>query len=138
MVSAQRVCQREPELDGQHPGVAVLGQVQEGLEGLLEGGHGLAEGGAVVGPGTSLPAVGHGLLPHLTPQSMVGEPLDLFAELVGIERLDGLYDPGVEGPPLLLLEASIGHLVRERMLESVGKLGEQASLIEELGPLQVG
>ena len=28
--------QCEAELDGQHPGVAVLGQVREGLEGLLE------------------------------------------------------------------------------------------------------
>ena len=37
-----------------HPGVAVLGQVREGLEGLLEGGHRLAERGAVVGPGAGL------------------------------------------------------------------------------------
>ncbi len=34
---AQRASQREAEIDGQHPGVAVLGQVREGLEGLLEG-----------------------------------------------------------------------------------------------------
>jgi hypothetical protein len=69
---------------------------------------------------------------------MVGESLDLFAELVSIERLDGLDNPGVEGSPRLLLEAPIGDLVRERMLEGGGKLGKQASLIEELGPLQVG
>ena len=54
----QRASQREAELDGQHPGVAVLGQVREGLEGLLEGGHRLAERGAVVGPGAGLLAVG--------------------------------------------------------------------------------
>ena len=45
----QRVCQREAELDGQPPGVAVLGQVGEGLEGLLKGGRRLAERGAVLG-----------------------------------------------------------------------------------------
>jgi len=45
----QRACQREAELDGQHPGVAVLGQVCESLEGLLEGGYRLAERGAVPG-----------------------------------------------------------------------------------------
>ena len=33
---AQRASQREAELDGQHPGIAVLGKVREGLEGLLE------------------------------------------------------------------------------------------------------
>ena len=38
----------EAEIDGQPPGVAVLGQVRQGLEGLLEGGHRLVERGAVV------------------------------------------------------------------------------------------
>ena len=32
----QRAIQSEAELDGQHPGVAGLGPVREGLEGLLE------------------------------------------------------------------------------------------------------
>ena len=57
----------EAEVEGQHPGVAVLGQVREGLEGLLEVSHRLAERGTVVGPGTGLLAVGHGLVPHLAP-----------------------------------------------------------------------
>ena len=48
-----------------------LGQVREGLEGLLEGGHRLADARAVEGPGAGLLAVGHGLVPHLAPQSMV-------------------------------------------------------------------
>jgi hypothetical protein len=50
---------------------------------------------------------------------MVCQPLDLFGEPVGIKRLDGPYDPGMEDPPLLLLEAPIDDLVRERMLEGV-------------------
>ena len=41
---AQRASQSEAEINGQPPGVAVLGQVREGLEGLLEGGHRLMEG----------------------------------------------------------------------------------------------
>ena len=57
------------------PGIAVLGQVRQGLEGLLEGGPGLTERGAVVGPGTGLLAVGDGLGPHLAPQGMVRQAL---------------------------------------------------------------
>ena len=65
---AQRENRSEAEINGQPPGVAVLGQVGEGLEGLLEGGHRLAERGAIVGPGAGLLAVGHGLGPHLAAQ----------------------------------------------------------------------
>src|SRR5262249_962087 len=67
---AQRGCQSEAELDGQPPSVTVLGQVHEGLEGLLKGGHRLAECGAVVVPGTGLSAVGDGFGPHLAPDGM--------------------------------------------------------------------
>ena len=87
---AQRASQREAEIDGQPPGVAVLGQVREGLEGLLEGGHRLTERGAVVGPGAGLLAVGHGLVPHLAPQGMVRQAVDLLGHPLGRERLEGL------------------------------------------------
>ena len=40
----QMESQREAKVDGQHRGVAVLGQVRQGLEALLAGGHRLAEG----------------------------------------------------------------------------------------------
>ena len=43
----QRACQCEAELDGQPPGVAVLGQVRKG-QGPLEGSHRLVVRGAVV------------------------------------------------------------------------------------------
>ena len=61
----------ETELDSQPPGIAVLGQVCEDLESLLEGSHRLAERGTVVAPGASLLAVGDGFVPHLAPQGMV-------------------------------------------------------------------
>src|SRR2546428_214734 len=47
---AQRAIHSEAQIDGQLPGVAVLRQVREGLEGLVEEGQRLAECGAVVGP----------------------------------------------------------------------------------------
>ena len=63
----QRTIQSEAELNGLHPGVAVVGQVREGLEGLVEIAYNLAQCSAVVGPGPSLLAVEHGLVPHLAP-----------------------------------------------------------------------
>ena len=115
----------------------MLGQVREGLEGLLEGGHRLAERGAVVGPGAGLLAVGHGLVPHLAPQGMVRQAFDLLGHPVGRERLEGLDNARVQHPPPLLQEAAVGHLLRQGMLEGIGRLGEEARLIEELGGLEV-
>jgi hypothetical protein len=40
-------------------------------------------------------------------------------------------------PPPLLEETAVGHLVGEGVLESVLPLGEQARLVEELGPLEL-
>jgi hypothetical protein len=97
----QRVSQREAELDGQPSGVVVIGQVREGLEGLLEGGHGLAECGAVVGPGTGLLAVGHRFAPHLAPQGMVRQAFGLLGHSLGYERLEGLDQAPVQHPPPL-------------------------------------
>src|SRR5260370_1194922 len=50
----QRLSQREAEVEGQHPGVAGLGQVRKGLERVLEGSHRLAERGAFAGPDAGL------------------------------------------------------------------------------------
>src|SRR4029450_4452399 len=41
-------------------------------------------------------------------------------------------------PPPLQQEAVVGHLVGESVLEGIGKVGEEARLIEELGRLQAG
>ncbi len=102
----QRFIQSEAELEGQHPGVAVLGQVLEGLEGLLEGGHRLAERGAVPGPGTGLLAAGHGLGPHLAPHGMVRQAFHLLGRPVRRERLQGLDNARVQPPPPLQQQAA--------------------------------
>jgi hypothetical protein len=144
----QRVSQNAAEINGQHPGVAVLGHVREGLESLLEGGQGLAERGAVVGSGAGLPAVGHRFVPHLAPQGMVRQAFDLVQVLpsgrqalrsrshlgppLGRQRLDGLDQARMQPPPSLQQEAAVGHLVRQRMLEGVLWLREQTGLIQKL------
>jgi hypothetical protein len=93
--------QSEAQLEGQSPGVAVLGEVREGLEGLLEGGHRLAECGAVVSPGASLLTVGDGPVPHLIPQGMVRQACDLLVNPLWCEHLYGLDKTRVQPPPLL-------------------------------------
>jgi hypothetical protein len=134
----QRDAQREAELDGLSPGVAGLRQVLESLEGLLKGGHGLAEGGAVPGPGASVVAVGHGFVPHLAPEGVVGQPVDLLGHPLPGERLHGLDNQGMQRPPSLQQETPIGHLMRQGVLEGVFQLGEEARLVEELRGLQAG
>ena len=132
---AQRDSQSEAELDGQPLGVAVLGQVREGLEGLFEGGHRLAERGAIPGPGAGLLAVGHGLVPHLASQGVVRQAFDLLSPPLGRQRLKGLDNARVQEAPPLQQEAVVGHLVREGMLEGIDPLGDKARLVEELGRL---
>jgi hypothetical protein len=78
----QRGIQSEAEIDGQRSRVSGLGQVCEGLEGLVEGGRCLAERGAGASPGAGLLAVGDGFGPHLAPQGMVGQAFDLLGHPV--------------------------------------------------------
>ena len=66
---------------------------------------------------------------------MMHEALHLFGEAVRVERFDGLYEAGMEGPPPLLKEALISHLIGEGVLEHVNELGEEVGLIDELGCL---
>ena len=111
--------------------------MREGAERLLEVPHGLAVGRPRHGLLPRLPAVGQGLVPHLAPQGMVGQPFDLLGQPVAGERLEGLDDAGMERAPPLLQQAAVGHLVGEGVLEGVLELGEEARLVEELGRLEV-
>ena len=69
---------------------------------------------------------------------MVGQPVDLLDQPVGVELFDGLDDPRMENAPPLLQEAPIGNLVGEGVLEGVFEIREQAYLVEKLGGLKVG
>src|SRR5215475_3121742 len=98
--------QSEAKLEGQSPSVAELGQVREGLEGLLAGGHRLAERGAAVCPDAGLLAVRHGLVPHLASQGMMCQAFDLLPYPVRRERLQGLDNARVQHPPPLQQETA--------------------------------
>ena len=57
------------------------------------------ERSTVVCPGTGLLTVGHGLLPDLAAQGMVGQVAHLLVHPVPDERLQGLHDLAMQGAP---------------------------------------
>ena len=77
--------------------------------------------------------VGHRLVPQLGSEGVVGQALGVLAQAVPIESLDGRRDRRVNRASAVLQEAAVRHLVRERMLERVLRIGEKARLVEELG-----
>ena len=92
---------------------------------LLKVGHGLPVGRARCRLGASLPAVGQGLVPHLAPQGMVGQPFDLFGQTVGREPCDGLDDAGCSARRRSWRRLLVGHLVSEGVLEGIGSSGKR-------------
>ena len=74
----QRTAQVEADIDGLLVPGAALRELLQGHQRLLEGGHRLAVGRARHRPGPRLPAVGHGLVPHLAPQGVVRQAIDLL------------------------------------------------------------
>ncbi|HEX9408362.1 MAG TPA: hypothetical protein VGA23_01790 [Methylomirabilota bacterium] len=85
----------------------------------------------------SLPVQADRLLPLLTAQRMLREPLHLLGEAVSVQALHGFRDSGVEVAAPVVEEAPIGHLMRKRVLEGEFQVGKEARLIEELGRLEV-
>ena len=94
-------------------------QLEAGLKGLLQGGRALrerlkdAERLLEPGPGvwerrprgclpSGLPEIVHRLLAQFTPDGVMGEPLDLSAEAISVERLDRVDDPRVKLAAALL------------------------------------
>ena len=133
----QGCAQVKPEIDGLRQRVAVLGEVLQGHQRLLEGGHRLAVGRARQRLGPRLPAVGHSLVPHLTPEGMVRQPVDLLGEPLRRQPFEGLDNAGVQRTPPLLEDSPIGYFVRQGVLEGVFQVREQVGLVEELGRLQM-
>jgi hypothetical protein len=133
----ERRAQGDAEIDGLLACVALLRQMREGTERLLEGPHGLTVGRSCHGFLSRLPTVYQGLGPHLAPEGMVGQPFHLLGHLVSGKCLQGRDDPSMECPPPLLEQRLIGHLLGEGVLEGILDVGEEARLIEEFGGLQM-
>ena len=102
---AQLVSYALVQLDGEHPGVGVLGEVAERGKGLLEARERFAPGPAVLGLLPGLVAIAHRLPPHLSPQGMLGEALGM--------PHDVLYRQPFPGPGLAV--RCLGDLTEPRL-----------------------
>ena len=72
-----------------------------------------------MGPGASLLAVGHGLVPHLAPHGVVGQAIHLLAQALGREGLQHLNNPAVEDAPPLLEQTAVGDLMGQGVFEGI-------------------
>ena len=66
----------------------------------------------------------------------MGESLDLLCQSVAVESLDLLDDPRVDGTPTIGEETAVRHLLRQRVLERVLRIGKEACLVQKLRGLQ--
>src|SRR5262245_65204560 len=101
----------------------------QGAERLFEVSHGLAVGRARYGLPPGLSEVRQRLVPHLAPQGMVCQVLDLLGQAVGTEMFESLHNAGMQRPPALVENAAVGHLVGEGVLEGIFSLGKELRLI---------
>jgi hypothetical protein len=109
----------EVQINGLFELLPALRDVTEGGQRLLEAHSRLLVGRALCRLLSGLPEVGRRPFPGLAPERVVGQALDMLRQALGIEPLDGLDGPGVEGAPATLEEAAVGHLVSEGVLERV-------------------
>jgi len=79
---------------------------------------------------------GHGLVPSLAAEGVMGQTVDVLGEAVRIEPFDRIDDAGVESATLILEKARIRNLVCERMLEAVLEVGEERRFVQELAALE--
>lgn len=82
--------------------------------------------------------VGRGLLPTFASKRMVGELLDVLAQPIGVQPLDGVDDLAVQCAATLQEQTIVRDIVGQCVLEGVLQLRKHACLIEQLGPAQVG
>jgi len=129
--------QGKVQIDGLLACVTRLRQMRQGTERLLDISHSLTIGRPCYSLLPRLSAVHQGLVPHLAPQSMVGQPFDLLGHLVRSKCLQGCNNTGMQYPPPFLQEAAIGHLVGQGVLEGVCAFGKELRLIEKLSRLKV-
>ena len=114
----------------------VWGKMFRRREGLLEMSAGIPQRPARHRLGCRLSPIEQCLVPQLRAQGVMGEPLDLLPQSVALESLDRFDDPRVDGAPAIGEEAAIRHLLRQRVLERVLRIGKEAGLIEKLPGLQ--
>src|SRR5262249_56515167 len=87
--------------------------------------------------GPRWPAVGYGLVPDLTPEGVVRQPVNLLGEPLRRQPFEGVDNGGVQRAPPLLEDTPIGYFMRQGVLEGIFQVREQVCLVKELGRLQM-
>ena len=134
---AQHRPQVETQLETAPQRGLALRQVLQDAERLLVARAGVGQRRARGGLAAGHVQVMHRLVFELAAHGMMGKPLDVLAEPVGIELFHGLDDAGVGVAAALLQQLVIGDVVGERVGEGVLQVGKQLRGVEEFGRLQV-
>jgi len=98
----ERVSESEANVDRLLQRLPGLGKMDECGKRLLEVRNRISVGRPCEGLGPGLAEVGHRLVPELAPKSMLGQPLDVLGQPVGIEPLEGFHDSAIERPSPIL------------------------------------
>jgi hypothetical protein len=113
-----------------------FGALPEPAQRLFEPGDSLTVRRARGSPGAGRSCVGHSPLPDLGADRVMRQPLGLLLQASGVHLVDRVDDAGVERLAPLLEQATVGDLVRQRVLERVLQLREQAGFVQKLGCLE--
>src|SRR5262249_53948386 len=89
------------------------------------------------GLASGLPEIVHCLLLQLGPDRVMGEPLDLLAEPVGVQLFYGIHDARVDVATALVEHSSVGDVVGEGVLEGVLQVRKELCRIEKFSSLQL-
>jgi hypothetical protein len=109
----------------------------QGLQRLLVSVGGLTVRRLGKRPRAGLLPIPHRLLPQLPLGRVVRETLGVLAEPIRVDRLRGIDDPRMQGPPSFQEQAPVGDVVGQGVLEGVFEVRKEARLVQELSSLEV-
>ena len=79
----------------------------------------------------------HCLLLQLALDGVIGEPLDLLAQPVGVKLFYGIHDARVDFAATFVEHPTVGDVVGEGVLERILQVGKEPCRIEKFGSLQI-
>jgi hypothetical protein len=94
---AEGVPEVDMDVNRQLGRLPAFGETAEGPKRLFQVSNGLMIGSPLRGPEPRLAEIGDRLLPQLSAEGVVSQPLGLLGDAFGGEPLDGLGDAGVQG-----------------------------------------
>ena len=122
---AQHRPQLEANLEGLLQRGLALRQRRKNIQRLLEPGPGLRDGRSPSRLGSGLPEIVHCLLLQLALDGMMGEPLDLLAQAVGVEPFHRIHDARVDFAATFAEYPTVGDVVGESVLERILQLRKE-------------